>query len=110
MSDDLVNSVLFYFCCATLDVIFTGVVLVYGIGIEANPIWNWIYPPELMLICCILANLLFCLFVIWIIPYLKRRHIIYHIIVKFGLYGEGFGRIAFGVIPGILIMKGAGWF
>jgi hypothetical protein len=110
MTDDLVKSVLFYFACASLDVFFTTVVLCTGIGIEGNPLWNWITPMELMLVVCVLANLLFCLFIFAIIPYLKRRHVIYQMIVKCGLYGEGLGRLAFGAVPGILLMKGAGWF
>ncbi len=108
MTDDLIKSVLFYFGCATLDVFFTIIVISFGIGVEANPVWNWIKPPELMLTVCVFANLLFCLFVFAIIPYLKRRHPIYKTLVTFGLYGEGLGRLVFGAVPGILLMKGAG--
>jgi hypothetical protein len=110
LTDDIINSVLFYFACASLDVFFTIVVICTGIGIEGNPIWNWITPKELMLVVCVLANLLFCLFMFAIIPYLKKRHPIYQTIVKFGLYGEGLGRLVVGVVPGIMLMKGAGWF
>jgi hypothetical protein len=110
MSDDLINSVLFYFLCATLDVFATIVVLFLGIGVEGNPVWNWITPKETMLVVCVMANLVFCVFVIFAIPYLKRRHLIYQKVVKFGLIGEGLGRVAFGAIPGILLMNGAGWF
>lgn len=111
MSDnDIIKSVLFYFTCATLDILFTIVVVFTKIGREANPVWNWITPPELMLTVCVLVNLLFCLFVFAIIPYIKRRHPIYKTAVQFGLYGEGLGRLAFGVVPALLLMNGAGWF
>lgn len=110
MTDDIINSVLFYFGCATLDVFFTILVVFYNIGREANPVWNWITPKEFMLVVCVIANLLFCLFMFAIIPYLKRRHPFYKLFIKCGLYGEGLGRLAFGVVPALLLMKGAGWF
>jgi hypothetical protein len=108
MTEDLVNSVLFYFLCATLDVFITIVVLFLGIGVEGNPLWNWITPKETMLVACVVANLVLCVFVIFYIPYLKRRRPIYQKIVKFGLIGEGLGRVVFGFIPGILLMVNAG--
>jgi hypothetical protein len=108
MTDEIINSVLFYFLCGSLDVFFTIVVISLGIGREANPVWNWITPPQLMFVACVLANLLFCLLMIVLVPYLKRRHIIYQKAVQFGLYGEGLGRLAFGVVPALVLMKGAG--
>lgn len=108
MTDDIVNSALFYFGCATLDVFFTILVIGFNVGVEANPVWNWIHPKELMLTVCVFANLLFCLFVFAIIPYVKKRHPIYKTAVKCGLYGEGLGRLVFGAIPGILIIFSSG--
>jgi len=109
-SDSIVNAVMFYFFCGTLDVLITMSCVLTNVCIEGNPLWNWITPKELMLVICVLANLMFCLFMFLIIPYIRKRHPIYQTIIKFGLYGEGLGRIAFGVIPGIVLMKGAGWF
>ena len=79
-----------------------------NIGVEANPVWNWISPKELMLIACVVANLALGLFILWIAPRVSK-HIFWRTAVKCGLYGEGIGRLAFGVVPGILLMVGAGW-
>jgi hypothetical protein len=108
MPDDLMNPILFYFFCGTLDVFFTIIVLFTNIGIEANPVWNWITPKETLAIIIVAANLLFCLFLMLIIPYVSK-HKFWHTAITFGLYGEGIGRIVFGAIPGILLIKGAGW-
>ena len=109
MTEDLINSILFYFLCATLDVLATIIVIFYGIGIEGNPVWNWITPKELMLVVCVLANLGLGIFIISIAPRISK-HRVWNTAIKCGLYGEGLGRLAFGFIPGILLMKGAGWF
>ena len=108
MTDDMVNTVLFYFFCGTLDVFFTILVLFTNTGIEANPLWNWIAPKELMLIVCVVANLAACLVAIYLIPRIPQHMTVYRTIIKFGIIGEGLGRVAFGAIPGILILKGAG--
>ena len=108
MDDNFVNTVLFYFVCATLDVFFTILVLFTGVGIEGNPVWNWIQPKELMLVVCVLANLIACLVMLYIIPKIPRHMSVYKTIIKYGLIGEGLGRVAFGAIPGILLLKGAG--
>lgn len=110
MTDDLINSVLFYFICGTLDVFITISCVLTDVCVEANPIWNWIHPRELMLIICVFANLVLCLFIFSIIPYLQRKHPIYRTVIKCGLYGEGLGRVAFGAIPGILLIFNVGWF
>ncbi len=107
MTDDIINSALFYFICGTLDVLITVLVVMGNIGVEANPVWNWITPKELMLVVCVVANLALGIFVIGMSPYIKTNW--WRTVLKCGLYGEGLGRLAFGAVPGILLMVGAGW-
>jgi len=109
MTDDIINTVLFYFFCGTLDVLVTIIVIFYGIGIEGNPVWSWIQPKERLAMAIVLGNLLICTFFLFISYYIPQQSF-YKKILIFGLCGEGIGRIAFGVIPGILLMKEAGWF
>ena len=111
MTEDLVNTTIFYFICATLGAFFTILVLFLHAGIEGNPVWSWIQPNELLAISIVTANLILGLFILYlVIPYVSKRHWIYPTLLKCGLIGEGFGRVLFGVVPGILLLKGAGWF
>ena len=91
-----------------LDVFITAIVVFGGIGIEGNPVWSWIHPNEVLIAVILICNLLLCLFIVSIIPFIRKRHPVYQTILKYGLIGEGFGRIMFGVLPGILLIVGAG--
>ena len=108
MTDDIINTVLFYFFCGTMDVLFTILVLFSGTGYEANPVWNWIHPKELMLLVCVLANLVICMLALYLIPRIPPHMSVYRTIIKYFIIWEGLGRLAFGAIPGILILNGAG--
>ena len=109
MPDDIINSAIFYFICGSLDVLMTATVVLAGIGIEGNPVWSWLQPKEVLITVILLANLCLGLLVILISPWVSK-HIFWRTAIKYGLYGEGVGRLVFGFLPGILIMKSAGWF
>ena len=109
MPDEIINSAIFYFICGSLDVLITGLVVLGGIAREGNPVWSWLHPNEVLITVILLANLCLGLLIILIAPFVSR-HTFWKTAITFGLYGEGLGRIVFGFVPGIVLMKAAGWF
>ena len=104
MTDDMVNSVLFFNICGAVDIFITAVVIYTGVGGEANSFYNWVTPDWLMLLYMIVLNLIVCATAVLVVPYLKE----YSFWVKSLFYGSGVGRFIFGAGSGILILISAG--
>lgn len=110
MTDNIVKSGMFYFICATLDITVSAICFFTEIAVEKNPLWNWLTPLETLVFVGVLFNLVFCLFAFFISYILPMRYVFARRLFGFFLCFEGTGRLVYGVVPGLLLMKGAGWF
>lgn len=89
--------VLFTFFAGTLDVVITIIVIVNGLGYEANPMYNWIRPDWLMFYGMIGFNLALGLI---LIPLIRKYKI------QLATYAFGMTRLVIGAGSGILILTG----
>ena len=67
--DPPIAPVLFTFIAGTIDIILTIIVIINGLGSEANPMYNWIHPDWLMFYGMIGFNLVLGLI---LIPLIKK--------------------------------------
>jgi hypothetical protein len=87
------------FIAGIIDIMITVVVILNGLGVEANAYYNWIQPTWLMFYVMLAYNLILGLAMI---PVLQRYPL------HLPAYAYSFLRVMWGAVPGILILMGRG--